>query len=132
MVDYDKEGELVSLSKEPLDHSLCDFNFIAKENYASYKHKLRVYGTFGTQKLKPVFITNEDRVNFNKIETKTIDEIKTKILELAHAMPDKDVSLPHLHATSRTNKQKHESEKLLKLQIAASLDVEECEKVTTA
>ena len=42
-VDYDKEGEMVSLSKEPLDHSLCDFNFTAQENYASYKQELMVH-----------------------------------------------------------------------------------------
>ena len=54
---------------------------------------------YGREKPIPVFIANEERVE--KIESKTIQEIKDKIIELAEAMPDKNSSLSLLEDLNR-------------------------------
>ena len=107
--NYDVDEALTSITDEPLDMPLCDFSFIAKENYKAYKDELEVSGRYGSRKLPPIFITTEDRDNFKKIENKTIAEIKENIAEIANSMPDKDITSILLRQVSnKTNKRKHE------------------------
>ena len=60
--NYDSSNKsLTSLNGDILDYSLCDFNFVIKENYKSYKEEYQLNGEFGSKKPTPVFITNEER-----------------------------------------------------------------------
>ena len=126
LLNYNNQEEtLTSVSGEYLDYSLCDFNFVIKENYAEYKNEYKLNGSFGSKKPTPVFITNEERIEFGKIESKTINEIKIKIKEIAKAMPNKDISLNVLHDLEKKKLKLEfvelykESAKLLDEQVAA-------------
>ena len=104
---------LSSLNGEILDHSLCDFNFVIKENYSSYKEEYKATGEFGSIKPIPVFITVEDRTEFEKIESKTIKEITERIKQLTDLMPNKDESKNVLFRLKKS-KRKHEFVALFK------------------
>ena len=72
LMNYNNENEiLTSLNGQYLDHSLCDFNC----NYEKYKNEYKKNGTYGKLELEPIFFTEEERIEYSKIENKTIKEI---------------------------------------------------------
>lgn len=102
------QENLRSLSGDELDKSLCDFTFTAKQNYIDYKESLSKTRMYGMTKLSPVFVTTHDREEYEKIENKTVDEIKQKIKEIIESMPNKDETIPfELLLNRKTNKKKH-------------------------
>ena len=78
------------------------------------------------KKTNPDFITPNERDEFAKIETKTIEEIKINIIEITNTMLDQDIALNvRQQVFSKKKKLKHqyieiykESEKLLDEQLA--------------
>lgn len=84
-----KEKDLMTIEGEKLDSELCDFKHKAVSNYNLFKESFKEFGEFIGVKLEPVFITPEDRVEFNKIENKTKAEIGSKIEFICNSMPDK-------------------------------------------
>ena len=127
----DDSFALSSLTGESLDHSLCDFNFVIKESYDQYKEEYKNNGEFGSNKPTPVFMTLEERLEYEKIESRTIKEITEKIKNLANSMPNKNESQNVLLRLKKV-KRKHEfvalykeSERSLEEQNAALKAVEE-------
>ena len=90
---FDGSSGLYSLSGESLDHSLCDFNFTATDNYKAYKDDYVETGFYGGKQLPPIFITEDERIKYYSIESQTIAVIKEEILKIIQAMPNRDVAL---------------------------------------
>ena len=67
-----------------LDHKLCDITHIARENYESFKEHLARTGTYQAKVTEPVFVTVEERMYYESIESKTkahiIEEIQKIML----------------------------------------------------
>ena len=82
------ERPMVSITGEPLDIGLADILHTARMNYVKYKDDYARSGKFGSEKLTPIFVTQEEHVKYDSIESKTKKEIKLKIIELLDAMPD--------------------------------------------
>ena len=84
-----KEEYLISIIEgKPLDSSLCDFKHFAKENYEVYKNHFGDTGSYINIKLTPVFVTPEERMVFDSIESKTKREIEIIIKNIISEMPD--------------------------------------------
>lgn len=107
--NFEEEERMTTISGEVLDIALCDFSYLAKENYKLYKEGLVKTGDYCNTKLIPVFVTSEQRIEFDKIENKTIAEIKSKIEHLCSLMKEKDTALILTQKLKRkTNLKKHE------------------------
>ena len=77
-----QSGPVVSVSGEVLDKGLCDAKEDARENYSDYKKHVATTGKYTGIKLRPVFVTQEQRNHHENIENKTKAEISEEIAKL--------------------------------------------------
>lgn len=61
----------------PLVQELVNIKYNSQENYENYKVSFFT-GQYGTKILKPVFVTGDDRVKYDKIESRTKAEIMSE------------------------------------------------------
>ena len=76
------------MSNEPLDPVLHYVKQTGRENYSKYKQHLVDYGKFTGAKLSPVFLYKAERENYEKVDSRTKDELYTMIKDLIDMMPD--------------------------------------------
>ena len=82
-----------SIDGKDLDSSLAEVKYIAKNNYENYKNNFFETGMYNAKILQPIFVTNEERVEFEKIENKTKAYIIQEINNMLDAFPNKDYAL---------------------------------------
>lgn len=83
-------SQIKSIDGNPLDCEICDFRYNADENYKNYKNELKETQKFGCNILNPIFITPDERKEFNKIETKTKSKIIEEIKKVLSKMPSEE------------------------------------------
>ena len=83
-------SQIKSIDGNSLDCELCDFRYNADENYKNYKNELKETQKFGCNILNPIFITPDERKEFNKIETKTKSKIIEEIKKVLSKMPSEE------------------------------------------
>ena len=67
----ESHNSLRSIDGKMLDYDLCDdIKHIAQENYATFKADLVSTGRYQMKCSRPIFITPEDREEYDKIENK--------------------------------------------------------------
>ena len=69
---------LILLSDTPLDQELVNIKYNYQENYENFKISFFTTAQYGTKILKPVFVTADDCVEYNKIESRTKAEIMSE------------------------------------------------------
>ena len=79
-----------SIDGKDLDSSLAEVKYIAKNNYENYKNNFFETGMYNAKILQPIFVTNEERVEFENIENKTKAYIIQEINNMLDAFPNKD------------------------------------------
>ena len=82
----------ISLSGTPLDQKLVNIKYNSQENSENYKFSFLTTCQYGTKILKPVFVTADDRVEYNKIESRTRAEIMSQINDMLDIMPDRELA----------------------------------------
>ena len=90
--DLTESRPLISLSDTTLDQELVNIKYNSQENYENYKSSFFTTGQYGTKILKPVFVTADDRVEYDKIESKTKAEIMSQINDMLDIMPDRELA----------------------------------------
>ena len=81
-----------SIDGKDLDSSLAEVKYIAKNNYENYKNNFFETGMYNAKILQPIFVTNEEQVEFEKIENETKAYIIQEI-NMLDAFPNKDYAL---------------------------------------
>ena len=76
-------SDIISIDGQQLDSELCDFRYNANLNYENYKKQLKTLGKFGSEIMKPVFITLKER----EMKTKTKSYIIAEIKKILNKMP---------------------------------------------
>ena len=61
---------LILLSDTPLDQELLNIKYNHQENYENFKISFFTTAQCGTKILKPVFVTADDCIEYNKIESR--------------------------------------------------------------
>ena len=56
--------------------------------------------------LKPVFVTPDDRVEYNKIESRTKVEIMSQIINMLDIMPDRELAATKVKEIKKNGKRK--------------------------
>ena len=82
-----------SIDGKDLDSSLAEVKYIATNIYENYKNNFFETGMYNAKTLQPIFVTNKERVEFEKIESKTKAYIIQKINSMLDAFPNKDYAL---------------------------------------
>ena len=83
---------VLSIENEELDYRLSNIKHTAKANYNLYKDDLVKNHKYGFDRgREPVFITKEEREEFNKISNKNKDFIVAKLFSMLQLMPDQIV-----------------------------------------
>ena len=80
--DLTESRPLISLSDAPLDQELVNIKYNSKENSENYKFSFFTTCQYGTKILKSIFVTADDRVEYNNIESRTKAEIKSQINDM--------------------------------------------------
>jgi len=79
--EYNKEGGLIAIGSATLDNDLANIKSKTRTNYCLYKEAFKLTGTYGKEKLEPLFIAFDKRKAYSKIENKTKREIAQKVQE---------------------------------------------------
>ena len=85
------ENSLLSLQECRLDKDLVNIKYASLENYQNYKITTG-FGKYGAEILKPVFVTEFDRSEYEGVESKTKVEILNKIVKIIDEILDKDIT----------------------------------------
>ena len=59
--------------------------------------------------LKPVFVTPDDRVEYNKIESRTKVEIMSQIINMLDIMPDRELAATKIKEIKKMGKESKEN-----------------------
>ena len=93
-----RQRDLVALDGSALDPDLVNFSALCREKRASYcdaylAHESRrsAVRTNIPFKQRPVFVTQAERTEYDRVENKTIDELKTEIPNMIAAIADESV-----------------------------------------
>ena len=87
----------------PLVQELVNIKYNSQENYENYKVSFFT-GQYGTKILKPVFVTGDDRVKYDKIESRTKAEIMSQINDILDIMPDRELATVKLEKVKKMEK----------------------------
>ena len=76
---------MASLNNVILNLDLANFSFSASDNFVSYVNKITQGEVY---QHKPIYVTEEEKNHYLKIETLTKHEIKSKILKMLDSLDD--------------------------------------------
>ena len=89
------ESYMESIEGKELDSHLCDFLHVAKSNYGLYKSNYAAKGEFSPVNFEPVFVTDDERTEYNSIESKIKAEIEVIILGIINNFVDEALITEH-------------------------------------
>ena len=92
MNNLTKVSPITSFGNAQIDPELVSIKYISKENYENYKLQFITLGQYGVKIQNPLFVTAQHRIEHEKIENKTKEEILLKIKDLLLTMSDKEIS----------------------------------------
>ena len=81
-----------SIEGYDLDFALVEIKYSAEENYQSYKENFFTNNSFDIKIKTPIFVTEQERIESNKIENKTKADIMMQIREFLSEIPDRDIA----------------------------------------
>lgn len=101
---------LILLSDTPLDQELVNIKYNYQENYENFKISFFTTAQYGTKILKPVFVTADDCVEYNKIESRTKAEIMSQINDILDIMPDRELAIVNVKEIKQIGKEREEND----------------------
>ena len=87
-----KYAPVKALNGSLLSNDLVDVKYQANENYKNYKEHFLENDTSYEAKIKsPIFVTEQERIEFNKIDNKKKSEVHEILLQMIETIQNKDV-----------------------------------------